>query len=131
MSRTAQSTKIIILTSLFVVLAGASGGVWYQSDHQASKPVQASTPTPEAKPATKTDHITYQGEEGKTALVLLKTRAKVVVKSSSLGDYVTSVNGNDGGGKKYWLFYVNGKEADTGAGAYITKATDTIEWKLQ
>ena len=79
----------------------------------------------------KTESISYRGEDGKTALELLKTNATAVTKTSSIGEYVTSINGNDGGGKKYWLFFVDGKESSLGAGAYVTKSGENIEWKLQ
>ncbi len=33
--------------------------------------------------------------------------------------------------KEFWSFYVNGKQAETGAGSYILKNNDTIEWKIE
>jgi hypothetical protein len=74
--------------------------------------------------------IKYDGQNGRTALDLLKTHADVAVKNSSYGPYVESINGVSGGGK-YWMFYVNGKQASVGAGAYVTKNGDKIEWKFK
>lgn len=93
------------------------------------------TPSSSTSPATSvpaTPTVAYQGQDGKTALELLKQqKPSTVTKASSLGDYVVSIDGNDGGGNKYWLFYINGAEASVGAGAYVTKSSDSIEWRLQ
>jgi hypothetical protein len=90
------------------------------------KIVEISTTSPAA-----TNNITYSGQDGKNALELLKQKAQVVTKNSSMGEYVVSINGNDGGGKKYWIFYINGQESTVGAGTYTTKSSDNLEWKLK
>ena len=126
MSRLTQPTSKIIalVVAVLVIAGGASYDVAVH--HQAPKPAVATT-----KPAP-TTQLTYHGQEGKNALDLLKQHAnKVETKSSSLGDYVTAINGNNGGGKKYWIFYVNGKESQVGASAYVTHSSDVIQWKLQ
>jgi hypothetical protein len=40
---------------------------------------------------------------------------------------------NEGGGEtaKNWLFYVNDKQAEVGAGAYKLKPADVVLWKFQ
>jgi len=122
-------TKTIIVSA--VVLIGAvGGGLWYNQAQQ-TKPTTPSASQTVAVTPQKTESISYRGEDGKTALELLKTNATAVTKTSSIGEYVTSINGNDGGGKKYWLFFVDGKESSVGAGAYVTKSSENIEWKLQ
>jgi len=75
--------------------------------------------------------IKYNGQNGVDALTLLKKHATVQVKHYSFGDLVTAINGSQGNGPKYWTFYLNGKEASVGAGSYVTKSSDKIEWKLQ
>ncbi len=92
---------------------------------------QSTQQATESSEQKKTEYLSYQGEDGRTALELLKAQAEVEVKSSSLGDYVTSINGNDGGGSKFWMFFIDGKESSVGAGTYITKSNENIEWKLQ
>lgn len=131
MSRVAQRTKkTLISAAALLVIASGGVGLWLHSDSTTNKSTStASQSTVAAKPVT-TD-IGYKGEDGQTALALLKKHAQVQTKSSSIGDYVTSVNGNDGGGSKYWMFYVNGQESQVGAGTYVTKSSDQIEWKLQ
>ena len=127
MSRTAQSSKKYYLVTLLVVLLLGLGVYVDQINHNSTS-VTSTTGTQAVSPQT---YLTYQGESGKNALELLKSHAKVVTKSSSIGDYVISINGSDGGGKKYWIFYINGSEAQVGAGAYTTQSGDKIEWKLQ
>lgn len=78
-----------------------------------------------------TTQLSYQGQDGKNALELLKSHAKVETKHFSFGDQVMSINGTAGNGPKYWTLYVNGQESTVGAGAYVTKNSDDIMWKLQ
>ena len=75
--------------------------------------------------------IKYNGVNGMDALTLLKKHATVQTKHYSFGDLVTAIDGSKGNGPKYWTFYANGKEAQVGAGAYVTKTSDKLEWKLQ
>lgn len=131
MGRATLSLKTKTLVVSAVVLIGAiGGGIWYRQTNQTPPAKQAATQTAVVTPQ-KTESISYKGEDGKTALELLKNHAQVQTKTSSIGEYVTAINGNDGGGKKYWLFFVDGKESSVGAGAYITKAGENIKWKLQ
>jgi hypothetical protein len=76
-------------------------------------------------------YLTYRGQDSVDALTLIKKHAQVGVKHYSFGDLVTSINGSQGNGPRYWTLYVNGKESNVGAGSYITKNSDKIEWKLQ
>jgi hypothetical protein len=75
--------------------------------------------------------LSYHGQQGQNALALLKKHAQVTTRHYSFGDLVTSINGVRGSGPKYWTFYINGKMAQTGAGSYATKNSDTLGWKLQ
>ncbi|HZP55849.1 MAG TPA: DUF4430 domain-containing protein [Candidatus Saccharimonadales bacterium] len=126
MSRVAQSfnkTKQIILIAVFVVSISA-GLVATKPWDTTSKPVIT-------QQQSQTTYVKYQGKQGQNALSLLKKYTTVAVKHYSFGDQVTSINGTQGNGPKYWSFYVNGKLADVGAGTYVTKSSDVIEWKLQ
>ena len=75
--------------------------------------------------------ISYDGQGGVNAYVLLKKHATVQAKKYSFGYFVTSINGVSGNGPKYWTFYVNDKEANVGASSYVTKSSDRIMWRLQ
>lgn len=127
-----QLKTMLLIAGLILALgiAGASIGS-RNNNKQTSMTPTTSQSDPENSETKKTEYLSYQGEDGKTALELLKSEAEVETKSSSLGEYVVSINGNDGGGSKYWLFYVDGRESPVGAGSYTTKSGETIEWKLQ
>jgi hypothetical protein len=74
--------------------------------------------------------IAYEGEDGKTALVILKARARVRTTTSQMGELVEEINGVNNGNGYYLIYFVNGAKAKVGAGEYITKNGDRIEWKL-
>lgn len=136
MGRTAQRLKgqIIFGGLLSVLLIVGGTFVVIRTQSQAEKPVATQTveqPKSETKAEVRADYVGYPGQDGKNALELLKSHADVQTQSSSYGEFVAAVNGQDGGGTKYWSFYVNGEMAQVGAGAYVTKSSDKIEWKLQ
>lgn len=92
------------------------------------------TPTPTASALVETPtHYQYNGEDGKTALELLQEQvSNVTVTTSDYGDYVSSIAGVEGGmDGKYWTYYINGEMAAVGAGEYVTKVADLIEWKFE
>lgn len=123
MSRAAA--KLNIITAVTVVVA-VGLGAWAHV---------ANAPSHKVSVVTNAQHqvtqLSYQGQVGQNALALLKKHATAQTKHYSFGDQVTTINGVKGVGPKYWTFYINGKMAQVGAGAYATKATDTLTWKLQ
>jgi hypothetical protein len=71
------------------------------------------------------------GEDGKNALELLKAKYKVETKSfGDMGEFVQSINDQAPDNKHFWAFYVNGQQAQVGAGSYITRTSDLIEWRM-
>lgn len=97
-------------------------------------------PVPPAAPAVVAEKkvpqssvISYEGKKGQTALAQLKkATGGVVTKASSYGEYVDTI-GDLKGGKdgKYWTFYVDGKMASVGAGSYVSKGGEKIQWKFE
>ena len=81
----------------------------------------------------RSDYVSYTASKGTTALAQLKQVARgVVTKTSSFGEYVQSIGEYKGGDDgKYWTFYVDGKMASTGAGTYVAKGGEKIEWKFE
>lgn len=74
------------------------------------------------------NEITYEGKEGVNALTLLRGKATVEDEHG----FVTSINGRKADeSHEFWAFYVNGKQAEVGAGEYVTSDTDVIEWKIE
>jgi len=49
----------------------------------------------------------------------------------SLGIFVDGINGVKNEPNKYWIYYVNGKEAEVGVSNYILKDGDEILWKQE
>lgn len=79
-----------------------------------------------------TQTIQYEGEEGKTALQLLKERYQVQTKMfAGAGEYVESISGVQPDSKHFWAFYVNGQSSMVGASEYQTKSSDRIEWRME
>lgn len=124
MGRVARTLQkpIVIFAVVGLAIVGFGTQLGYNHYHQAA------TVTTEN---TKTTYVRYDGVAGQNALDLLKKYTTVQTKHYSFGDQVTSINGTEGNGPKYWSFYLNGKLADVGAGSYTTKDGDKIEWKLQ
>jgi hypothetical protein len=79
-------------------------------------------------------------KEKATAVDLLRAAethphgVKSVVRGSGQTALVTSIGGqkNEGGGRtaKNWLYYINDKRADVGAGVYELRPGDVIMWKF-
>ena len=125
MSRVAQALKTKLSTLIILILVFGAGGVASLLTQDESPKAQIATEQ------SQTTYVKYGGVEGQTALELLKQYVKVETKHYDFGDLVTSINGTPGNGPKYWSFYVNGQLSEVGAGTYISKDSDTIEWKLQ
>ncbi len=78
---------------------------------------------------TKDTITVYPGE---TALGLITKSHLTQTKEYSFGTLVESIDNVKGGTDgKYWLFYVNGKQATVGAGDYKLQSGDSIEWRLE
>jgi hypothetical protein len=117
------SKKALVILVAVLVIGGGGGALVYESV------------TPHATGVTDAAHkltqISYPGQNGKSAMTLLKSFASVKVRHYSFGDLVTSINGVSGNGPKYWTLFVNKRESSVGADIYITKNADTLTWKLQ
>jgi hypothetical protein len=100
--------------------------------------VYAFSRTPESVPATAQESqqagsaISYDGQDGRNALDLLKVFHQVETKDTSFGPQVMGIDGNHPDeSNSYWAFYVNGKLADKGADQYVTSNNDKVEWKVE
>jgi hypothetical protein len=75
--------------------------------------------------------VSYAGVEGETALATLKKLTDVRVQTTDYGELVTGIGMiNADSSKNFWGFYVNGKMAQVGAGDYVAKKGDQLEWRL-
>jgi len=116
-----KADRIITVLALSLTLCACA----QRAAVNAPKAAPAATPAREARLV-----IAYEGEDGKTALELLKSRASVRTSSSPLGELVEEINGVRSDNGYYLIYYINGSMAKTGAGNYLTKTGDRIEWKL-
>lgn len=48
-----------------------------------------------------------------------------------LGQFVESINGAPNESRKYWMYYINGKQGSIGVSNYIVEAGDIVEWKRE
>jgi len=127
----------IFATIVFIiVIAGAFGIVaaQLQNQHQDIKNLQNQFTTLQSdntKQDIRTNGVSYDGKDGKTALELLKKLHKVETKDyGAMGEMVLSIDGVKPDSTQFWAFYVNGAMASEGASTYQTKNGDKIEWKL-
>ncbi len=102
-----------------------------EDQQNSSQTTQSQTPQLPNEPS-QANVIEYNGEDGKNALTILKSKYTVGTQEfSGIGEFVTSINGVTPDSKHFWAFYVNGKSSNIGASQYITKSTDKLEWKLE
>lgn len=103
-----------------------------KTEQTNQQPINA--PTAENKDAevkSVENGIKYNGQEGKTALEILKSKYTVETKSfGSAGEFVESINRIKPDANHFWKFFINGKPASVGAGSYVTRNEDVLEWKL-
>lgn len=118
---------ILVLGIAYGILSGANprpSPSKTNDNNQAGLEAQSKLPD--------SSEIKYQGEDGKNALELLKAKYTVEVTSfGDLGEFVKSINGVSPDSSHFWSFYVNGSQSQVGAQTYITKSSDTVEWKLE
>jgi len=126
MKRSAQKRIAPALIAAAVLVSGAGGVVVAVVSNSPAHKVGTTL-----NAQSQLTDIKYNGQDGVNALTLLKKHANVQVKHYSFGDLVTAIDGSKGTGPKYWTFYINGQQAQVGAGTYVTKSSDKIEWKLQ
>jgi hypothetical protein len=122
------------MLAFFVLITACSSPATTKTPSSANaKSALAATPAPTSSmtpPREERLVITYDGEDGKTALDLLKTHAQVRTAASQLGELVEEINGVSSGDGHYLIYFVNGAMAKTGAAHYITGRGDKVEWKL-
>ncbi len=71
--------------------------------------------------------IIYAGQDGKTALELLKVNHEVTVEFDGS---VSSIDGVIPAATQMWSMYVNGELSQELAALYVTKDSDSIKWQV-
>lgn len=129
-----MNKKNILLLGFLIVFFGAAF-IQYKNSLPEKKEVVVSTIS--VKQIITRDDKKNQSSTrvkiGSTALQLLTSTHKVILKGEKENAFVTIIDGRTASvaNKEFWSFYVNGKQALVGAGSYIVKDNDTIEWKIE
>jgi hypothetical protein len=75
--------------------------------------------------------VAMSGEEGKTALQLLKAVAKVETIPVGTTELIQSVNGTANNQTYRWQLYSGGKAVIGPSSTYMTKAGEQLEWRFE
>ena len=114
---------------LILVVAGIGVAVWFLATNNSGSELSQSVST--VQQGGNQTRYTYEGEEGVSALELLKKRYNVSIKDVFGILQVESIEGQTGDGKGAWRMYVNGERVTTAADQYLTKDGDKIEWRYE
>lgn len=81
--------------------------------------------------------VSLTPKEGSTlfdALTEAKNNGKILFEGKqypSLGFFVTKIESLSESGGKHLIYYINGKQANSGISLYVLKNGDVIDWKLE
>jgi hypothetical protein len=134
--KTSKKQLAIWIASAIIVIGAASTGIYlYENQSKSAESNQvnsaAQSTNVETDSSAKVTTLTYQGQDGKTALELLESAATVEKSGEGENAYITSINGVKADStKEYWAFSINGEASMVGAGSYVTKSSDVIKWDL-
>lgn len=116
-------------------------GVWFTFKPLISQ-TQPRTVETQAK-ITVSQKIIYSAKQKKesrkdilqqwTALQALQSIAQVKTQGEGKEAFIIAIDDRkaDDSKKEFWAFYVNGKQAEIGAGSYSIKDGDSIEWRIE
>lgn len=122
------SNFIAVIILAGIVIVGGSLLGRHVSDKQANQTVAGSQI--QFKPVVEKT-ISYDGQNGKNALDLLKVSHQVATQDSTIGIFVTGIDGTANSDNKYWMFYVDGALSPLGPDQYQTKDTEKLEWRYE
>jgi len=128
--------KKFLASLLFILLIGTTGYFQFFPKKEVTKKIKLSRSIT-VKQIVRVDlKISEKKEQivvGSTALQALYKTHKIQSKGLGANAFITAIDGRIASDEKreFWAFYVNGKQADVGAGTYVVKNNDTIEWKIE
>lgn len=102
-------------------------------------PVSAPASTTTANATLKVGNTAYPLEVSQGETVIAAMRALAASSTftfighdyPTLGFFVDSINGEKNADGKYWMLYLNGVSATTGASALMMSPGDIVEWKYE
>lgn len=119
----------ILLFPLFRPVATNTAGTDQTTEQKKQIPITQKITLVEQQ---KTSSDIIQAREGETALDVLARTKNIEIKEYSFGKAVESIEGvKNGTGGRFWIYYVNDKEMQVGAGEYVVQPNDTVEWKFK
>ncbi|WP_460754225.1 DUF4430 domain-containing protein [Myceligenerans cantabricum] len=127
---TAPSLKMLAAAAAVALLAACgSGGESSDAADDAASPAGGLSPV-----CVQKEDLTYDGEDGETALDLLLEHDSTAETTGDGDDaFVTGICGYTAqeGDSEFWALYVDGEQATMGAGALETEDGQEITWKLE
>lgn len=126
--RTTTSSLKMLAAAAAVALLAACGSGGESPDDAPSAPGGL------ALACVEKEDFTYPGEDGETALDLLRENdATAEVSGTGENAFVTGICGYtaDEDENEFWAFYVDGEQAEVGAGTFETEDGQEITWKLE
>lgn len=120
----AKRLEVFVIVTIIAVI-----GIIYALTRTANAP--SSSSDTQAVQQVGTSDVTYDGQDGRNALELLKVFHRVDTKDTSYGPQIIGIDGLTPDSSHYWAFYVNGSLAQVGADKYVTHNNDKIEWKVE
>lgn len=134
--------QILLIIILFLTVAVGSVGLYKISNPQ-TRVLSAQS----EKPATEIsvyhaiaadanfpeEYREIKIASGATELDLLKHNAVIKTKGEGKNAFVLAINQReaDMAKREFWALYVNGKQAQVGAGSYVLKNGDRVKWQVE
>ena len=131
-NRMSKTQKIIAIVLGILALASIAATVIIIIN--ANKPDE---PEPEPEPTLdcpmENGVVTYEGEQGKTALEILQSICEIETKTTAEGAIITvvAIDGIKASSPDYWAFYLNSQYALNSPNNILTTETDLIKWQLE
>lgn len=127
-----KNSKLLVAGSVILIILALGIGVYYWSVVR-----NASNQTSNANLNTQLNQsdltkLAYNCDMGRSAFEALKRHfSKVDSRDTKSGVFVTSINGIEQGGGKYWIYSINGQDATVSADTYKCKSGDMVSWQLK
>jgi hypothetical protein len=122
-----KKIETIVIAVIILLLGVAYGLLNDEVDTPTTQNNQAANTTTQQQVASES-LVRYSGQDGRTAMDILKANYNVQTQSfGDMGDF----DGVEPDNKHFWALYVNGSVSQVGADQYVTKSSDILEWKLE